>query len=564
MIICKNCGFKNSDEMCFCGKCGAKLSKSADKIGETKVFDITDSDIVNNNSVKDSDFSDYGIKEKRRSEQRSTANHSSSDNSQKRPAGNSNTDTARKKSSKKRVKPNNNKYKAEKISTAKGDKFVIDYNNPTPEEKKRATYADLIFAGITVGILVISVLIGVLYVNRNFSGKSFKEKFNNMFCTDTAKAIITAKPTISQSETSDGEPAIIITVYAKNGTKVIFREGSTTMEQQISGSSIAFRVPISLWTSNKDIDLTKGIYIQPHVFVYDPARSNDIVSLDFEPYYVSLDTVNIVLTKPEAKKITTANSSVKIEGYVSDPTVTLLMNGEQLSMDEKGYFRAVYHIENYEKENLILFQALSPDMDNQVVGKSQLKITYDRASVNFIVNNTSLRTIEDTLKITGKTSPNTDVLISGVELDGDVNVNKSTGEFAFTVKLPNVGNYVITATLKAADSESSVDIYAEHAPDSDSYISTAKRLENYDYLTDHSTLDKHYGITGTVTEVYQNEPYVKAKLHTAEGDLIFIYFDSEQTIEEKDGKSYRIYASLDGIDSETGLPLLYCWFIYKS
>ena len=107
-----------------------------------------------------------------------------------------------------------------------------------------------------------------------------------------------------------------------------------------------------------------------------------------------------------------------------------------------------------------------------------------------------------------------------------------------------------------------MDIYIEHAPDLDEYIQTAWALD-YQWMLEHPSMNRHFGFTCKVIEVMQSEPFVIAKVRTDSGDLIVYYYHTT-LVEANDGKNYRMYAYLDGKDLETGLPIMYCWFIYKS
>ncbi|MBQ9950440.1 MAG: zinc ribbon domain-containing protein [Clostridia bacterium] len=416
---------------------------------------------------------------------------------------------------------------------------------------------DIIFIGVMVGLIAVIIGLSIIYINRNFPGKDFGERVRYIMTSSFTDALITRDPTIEPSETADGEPAVIITVYARKGCIVSFREGSTTMERKVEGQSIAFRVPTSLWTSSMSQEDIASVVIEPNVFVYDPDRSHDIVQLDFEPYSAALREVDITLTSPSTDEFTTSSTSVIIEGYVSDNEVAVFMNGKQLQLDENGAFRTVYHVTQEGKQKVVF----TAQKSGYAIGSKVLIVNYNKSDIALEIYNEELRTFEDTLEIKGKIERGVELEVTGVEIDGEVEVSRY-GEFAFTAKLPAVGNYAIMLNMKDGEKESAAEIYVERAPDIDEYMSSTVHFD-YEWLLEHPTMEKHFGITGTVTEIYQTEPYVRAKLHTSDGDIVFTYYHTTE-VATGDNKTYRIYGYPDGTDSETGLPQIYCWFIHKS
>lgn len=523
MIKCPECGTENGKRFKFCCECGCRLSvENDDTVGEV----LDDKPFFSDESAKSSRVNVSEI-----------ANKNGAD--RLRPSDEGDDDFY------------DDEFFHDKGKSRKKNKHRHDYDS----DRHASPSGDIIFGVVTLLLIGLIICFGYLYIDRNYDGDSFKDKWAHMKSAMLSDSLITKQPTITASETPEGEPAIIITVYARKGTIVTFREGATVMEEQVKGQSIAFRIPTSLWTAGADV--ADEVFIVPNVFVRDPSRSNEITKLNFTPYSTSMQTVKITLTSPDTLELVTANSTVEIEGYVSDTDVAVFMNNNQLQLDESGYFRTVYHVEKI-GEQTVTFTA---QKKGYVVGKQTLQVTYTESDIGVEITTPEMRTFADSIEITGIIDKGAELKVSGVELDGDVDLD-SDGSFRFVAKLPQVGNYAITLTLSTEDVTASVDIYVERAPNSDDYIRESREFE-YDWIVEHPTMDRHFGITGTIVEVYQSEPFVKARMRTSEGDIIFTYYHTTE-ITANDGKSYRIYAELDGIDAQTGLPQLYCWFINKT
>ena len=442
------------------------------------------------------------------------------------------------------------------------DRYVSSARTKKGKEKpvrEGSLGQDLVFIAAMAVLTAVVIMLCIVYIRQTFPGNTLSEKINYIYTSTFTDGIITSNPTIEADKTSDGEDAVRITVYAKRGCVVCFREGQTYMERTVEGQSIAFRVPTSLWTAqHKGEDIT-SLDIVPNVFVYDPSRSNEVIQLEFAPYNTALQAVEINITTPSSESFTTSSLAVAIEGSVSDPSAAVFMNGNQLQLDENGFFRTTYHITGDKSGEYTL--TFTAQKSGYAVGKKVITVKYNKSDIPLEIYNEELRTFEGSIEITGKVNKGVELSISGVETDGEINIDRS-GRFSFTALIPTVGNYAVTFNLKDGKEESETVIYIEHAPDRERFVSEASHFD-YDWLVNHPTMNKKLGITGTVVEIYQTEPYVRARLHTSSGDVIFTYYHTTE-VATNDSKTYRIYCTPDGTDAETGLPMVYCWFIYKS
>ncbi len=420
----------------------------------------------------------------------------------------------------------------------------------TKNKRKAEGGGNAPFIFVTIVLIVLIAALFYVYLLKEFNG-SLNLLVSNYFGTNP----ITAPATITEVTTEDGEPALLITVYAKKGYIVLFEEGSARKEAVVEGHSVSFRVPQSLWIP-QDASETDVIEIKPTVFVKDP-NTNVITQVEFTPFVIHIPSVTVTILLPETLTFVTSSSTVEIAGYVSDPTASVFMGNTQLQTDANGYFRGIYHLEKL-GETQVKIEARKA---GYAVGSAVISITYTKSEINLNITNDTMRTFTDTIEIKGTIDPGATLSVSGIEVEGDISVNED-GSFSFIAKVPNVGLYTPKLTVSHGDVTSSVDIYIEHAPDLDEYIQTAWALD-YQWMLEHPSMNRHFGFTCKVIEVMQSEPFVIAKVRTDSGDLIVYYYHTT-LVEANDGKNYRMYAYLDGKDLETGLPIMYCWFIYKS
>ena len=166
------------------------------------------------------------------------------------------------------------------------------------------------------------------------------------------------------------------------------------------------------------------------------------------------------------------------------------------------------------------------------------------------------------MTVSGTMESGATISVSGVELDGAVTQDSTAGTFSFTVKTASVGIYAAVITATKGDAAKTSTLYLEHQPDKTSYMEGVYKMD-YDKIKNYPNHEQGYKIVGKVTEVIQATPYVKARIQTSEGDMIFYYYSGVATIEVGDGKTYELYGDPYGTDSATGLPQLHAWFILK-
>ena len=197
---------------------------------------------------------------------------------------------------------------------------------------------------------------------------------------------------------------------------------------------------------------------------------------------------------------------------------------------------------------------IKADSDASTVQNTEVRLSVD--------NSIKRSDTASTMTVNGTMETGASISVSGVELEGAVTQDSNAGTFSFTVKTANVGVYEAVITATKGDAVRTSTVYLEHQPDRDSYMKGVYKM-NYNNIKQYPTHKQGYKIVGKVTEVIQSTPYVKARIQTSDGDMIFCYYSGVAAIEARDGKTYELYGDPYGTDDASGLPQLHAWFILK-
>ena len=157
-----------------------------------------------------------------------------------------------------------------------------------------------------------------------------------------SKNPITKPATIEEGVTADGDPAYIITIYAKNKSTVRFTAGALTKENPISDGSLKLRIPKEIWIPDEPVD-TAEIEVLPDITVISKDGEEYPVSFT-DPIVISLPTIDLTLSDPMTASVTTADGNVNVAGIVGDTTAEVFVNETQLYLDESGNFAGTYTV----------------------------------------------------------------------------------------------------------------------------------------------------------------------------------------------------------------------------
>lgn len=441
----------------------------------------------------------------------------------------------------------------------KRDDFDRDYSGLGEHKDNKR---NLLFIA-AAGILVVLILVfGLIFINTKYGG-DFNQFINSAFKGDP----VTKAPTVEKGLTDDGDTAYIITIYAKNNTTVRFTAGELVRELAVTQGSISLRVPEQIWIPDEPLD-TAELSITPDIVVITSSGEETQLTFD-EPIIITVPSVELTMTQPTVSEFTVDSTTVPIAGVVSDNTASIYVGETQVAVDEAGNFSTNFTLPG-EGTYTLLVEAKK---NGCKTATETYSITYGTASdptavtsegnVALAIDDSVTRSgTASTMTVTGTMEVGATISVTGVELSGEVTADSAAGTFSFTVNTPDVGLYEAVITATSAEAAKSSTVYLEHQPEKDAYMGSVYRID-YARIRDYPNHEQGYKITGTIAEIYQTTPYVKARIETSEGDIVFCYYSGVATIEMNDGKSYELYADPFGTDETTGLPQMHAWFVIK-
>ncbi len=157
-----------------------------------------------------------------------------------------------------------------------------------------------------------------------------------------SKSPITKPATIEEGVTQDGDPAYIITVYAKNKSTVRFTAGSLVKENPIKDGSLKLRIPKEIWIPDEPVDAAT-IEVYPDITVI--SKDGEETPVEFsDPIVIALPTIDLTLSDPTTANVTTMDGNVNVAGMVGDTTAEVFVNEMQLYLDESGNFAGTYTV----------------------------------------------------------------------------------------------------------------------------------------------------------------------------------------------------------------------------
>ncbi len=420
---------------------------------------------------------------------------------------------------------------------------------------------NLLFIAAAGVLVVLIAVFGFILVGTRYDG-SFSKFISCTFKGDP----ITRSPKVESGTTDAGDPAYLITVYAKNNYIVRFSAGSIVKEVAVAKGSVSLRVPEKVWIPDEPLD-SDTISVTPDIVVVSPKGEETKVAFD-EPIAIHVPAITLTMTQPAVGDFTVDSATVPVEGVVDDNTASIFVGENQVAVDEAGKFSTNYTLPGEGTFVLEIKAQKNGCMSavktyNVTYGAATEPTTPTTGNVAFSVNDDVKRYAQTaTMTVAGTMEPGATIVVTGAELEGVVTQDSAAGTFSFTVKTAEVGLYGVVITATKGDAAKSSTLYLEHQPDKDAYIAGSFAID-YDRIKLYPHHEQAYKITGTITEIIQSQPFVIARIQTVKGDIIFCYISGISTIELNDGKTYSLYADPYGTDEATGLPYMHAWFVLK-
>lgn len=220
-----------------------------------------------------------------------------------------------------------------------------------------------LFFWIAAGVLVVLIVVfSIIFFTNRAKDKKTEASSEKPAVTETQSAStssdkpaflgglfsknpITKPATIEEGVTADGEPAYIITIYAKNKCSVRFTAGSLVKENPITDGSLKLRIPKEIWIPDEPVE-EASIEVYPDITVID--KDGKEVAVEFStPIVIDLPTIDLTLSDPTTASVSTADGNINVAGMVGDTTAEVFVNDTQLYLDESGNFAGSYTVSGY-------------------------------------------------------------------------------------------------------------------------------------------------------------------------------------------------------------------------
>ncbi|MEG1547830.1 MAG: hypothetical protein RR232_02065 [Clostridia bacterium] len=449
----------------------------------------------------------------------------------------------------------------------------------------------LLFYAAAGALIVIIIVLAIIFLtkgnsadqvppadNTTVSDVKQPSAFSMFFDSLFGKSPLTKPATIVKDVTNTGEPAYTVTVYAKRNCTVRFTAGTFVSDNLVDDGSVGLRIPERVWIPGEPVD-GEVLEITPDVVVIDKDGNETQVQFG-EKISITLPTIGLNVTAPAEDSFSVNAAAVAISGVVDDNTAEVYAGDTPLSVDANGNFTGTYtlpgvgtqtlNIEARKNGYAIARKTFTIEYATDVAGTgagtgtgaSGTGVTGTPA-FNFAADQTR-RVTEASLTVKGTIEAGATLTVSGAELNGAVSIDSAAGTFQFTVNMPDVKLYTVEVASTKGGATGTRTIYLERShADKTKYMEDAHALD-YQYLKDSPHHKQSYAIVGKVAEVVQSSPYQLVRLTTDKGDIMFAYYSGITTIDPSDGMTYTVYADPYGRYEETGVPLVYAWYIKKS
>ena len=371
-------------------------------------------------------------------------------------------------------------------------------------------------------------------------------------------------PTIEPDTNNPGQ--YLVTVYAKAGTKLIY-ETSHGNRQEVEvpmKGHVVFSVPEAGLIPQEPIE-GETCSVIPIVYAVDENGAETRIE-GFNPVVISVPALNVVF---DSDTITAESGSAVISGIVVPVDASVTLEGEALAVGQDGRFSQTVSFSEAGEYTVSLEARLA----GYSIFRHSVTVIVEAPAEGFIQfpweygdDTFSQRVKNDAdtpLDVWGRVPAGSKVSVScedeGVELtdptvDGD-------GNFAFTVKLPYVGNFALNITCESfTGTVTERVLHVQRAPEWRSYVegSWAMSYEDLSYASKHA-----YKIGGTVTEVLEESDCIVVLLELADGrDIVLRYYNHYPNAGSLAVGSVHtgIYGRPVG-KNDDGLPEVYVWFI---
>ncbi|MDL2234971.1 hypothetical protein LJC07_02315 [Christensenellaceae bacterium OttesenSCG-928-L17] len=419
--------------------------------------------------------------------------------------------------------------------------------------KKRASNSTWLFVGITALLVVLLVVFGGIYINRNFGSLS------GLFTTLFGGSPLLAEPEVTEGLDSNGVDCYVIKVETREGNVVTMRVAGIQLSEEVDSRKFkTLYFPKHLFLPDEPVEAATAQMV-PDIIITTP--KGEEYQVEIPPITVNIPAINLSVTSPESEQVTVSRNIVNFTGTVDQPDADVRIEGLALEVDESGNFAGAFELPGFGTHTV----TLTAQKNGYQIAKKSITLEYVQSVANLSIDRGTIRANESGLAtIKGTIDAGATMAVSGPDgvVLGTPTVDAS-GSFSFTAQMEKTGFYEITCAVTKDGSTITDTVITEFAPDYTTYTAAVHKLA-YSRMINETKHTGSYKCIGTVTEIYNSGNYDLAKLVTSDGEeMIFEYRNNVAEVALNDGKTYNLYADYVGIDPEYNLPRVYAWYITK-
>lgn len=381
-------------------------------------------------------------------------------------------------------------------------------------------------------------------------------------------------------DAATGTDLYVIDVYAPTGSTVKIKtttelvdNGETTIP---TNNHVILTIPQSAFLPNEPLS-SETITIKPEITVV--TLEGETRAIDVPEVTKQAEVLSITIESPATETVanTYTNDAIPIVGTVADHTVSVFVNGEQVTVYEGGQFQASYQPTGGETAETITIEAKK---NNCVTATKTITVEpYVMQNASLTVSNDvsvktyGLRAKDGKVTVTGTTVPGAKVTgtCANAKVTFGESTVSSTGEYQLPVTVGTGGAFEITLTASAEGYvDATVTAMVERLPNDDSSkykkACTTLKAEQHAKIVAGSTTSGDFVFTGTITEITGTEPYEIVKMKLSTGEEIMVTNRSAKNRFGSDdlNKKKTVAGSLVGLYSDTKLPYLWVWYVWNA
>ena len=374
-------------------------------------------------------------------------------------------------------------------------------------------------------------------------------------------------PQVSEIVMSDERPGHAILFYGDDGDSIFIPELNTTYP--IADGIARIAIADGVWFKDETIETTENALI-----VLSPVllkQGNESVELPQLTLDIAPPQSPLTITSP-AKESTTVFSKVMPLTFNVVPGSTVLINGADATEQVDRNGDITYHVNVLPiGDNSYSILVKTP---NHRETRKDVIYRRDKMDIEIALDDSIPESIgTNTLKITGTTEPDSNIVVDTRHVDGSVMVDHETGQFSFisTFELVGTNRIQFHAEKEGSDTKSYIRLEVDYIPNLDIYGSLAWEM---DYKALRQTYEQWTGrvflCRGKIVEVFTEDDIQYLVMDVApegstEQQLVILQNESAVTHPDKT-TVYRAYADVIGrrYYNSTYCPLLICRYMLYS